>query len=163
MPESPLIFFKPPSSLIADGESIVLPHQSGRVEHEAEIAVVIGRRARNVSANEAMSFVGGYAALNDVTARDLQRSDQQWTRAKGFDTFCPLGSITPADGIDFRDLEVVCRVNGELRQQRARGSDGLSHSRTDRVYHGGDDARTGRRHRNRDPIRRGSVEQRGHR
>jgi 2-keto-4-pentenoate hydratase/2-oxohepta-3-ene-1,7-dioic acid hydratase in catechol pathway len=116
VPERPLIFLKPPSSLIADGEAIVLPEQSQRVEHEGEIGVVIGRRARNVSAAEALSYVAGYAALNDVTARDLQRTDEQWTRAKGFDTFCPLGSMTPAEGIDPARLEVVCRVNGEVRQ-----------------------------------------------
>jgi 2-keto-4-pentenoate hydratase/2-oxohepta-3-ene-1,7-dioic acid hydratase in catechol pathway len=117
MPERPLIFLKPPSSLIGDGEAIVLPPQSTRVEHEGEIAVVIGRRARNVPATEAYAYVGGFAPLNDVTARDLQRSDDQWTRAKGFDTFCPLGSIMPTDGVDAERLEVVCRVNGEVRQR----------------------------------------------
>ncbi len=117
MPAQPLIFLKPPSSIISDGEPIVLPPQSQRVEHEGEIGVVIGRRARNVAANEAMSYVAGFAVVNDVTARDLQRSDGQWTRAKGFDTFCPLGSTTPANGIDFSTLEVICRVNGEVRQQ----------------------------------------------
>ena len=116
MPEQPLIFFKPPSSIIADGDAIVLPPQSQRVEHEGEIGVVIGKSARDVSADEAMSYVAGFVALNDVTARDLQRSDGQWTRAKGFDTFCPLGSTTPADGIDFSALEVICRVNDEVRQ-----------------------------------------------
>lgn len=117
VPERPLIFLKPPSSLIADGEPIVLPADSSRVEHEGEIAVVIGRRARNVAAADAYDYVAGYAALNDVTARDLQRSDEQWTRAKGFDTFCPLGSMKPAVGIDPEKLEVICRVNGEVRQR----------------------------------------------
>lgn len=117
MPEQPLIFLKPPSSIIADGEAIVLPRQSQRVEHEGEIGVVIGRRAKNVSAEDAMAYVAGYVPLNDVTARDLQRSDGQWTRAKGFDTFCPLGSTTPADGIDHSTLEVICTVNGEVRQR----------------------------------------------
>jgi 2-keto-4-pentenoate hydratase/2-oxohepta-3-ene-1,7-dioic acid hydratase in catechol pathway len=117
VPERPLIFLKPPSSLIGDGESIILPSQSQQVEHEGEIAVVIGRRARRVSADEALEYVAGYAPLNDVTARDLQRADDQWTRAKGFDTFCPVGSMMPADGIDPSTLEVVCRVNGEVRQR----------------------------------------------
>jgi 2-keto-4-pentenoate hydratase/2-oxohepta-3-ene-1,7-dioic acid hydratase in catechol pathway len=117
VPDRPLIFLKPASSLIGDGEAIVLPPQSSRVEHEGEIAVVIGRRARNVAAEQAFDYVGGYAPLNDVTARDLQRTDDQWTRAKGFDTFCPVGSIKEADGVDAAKLEVVCRVNGEVRQR----------------------------------------------
>src|SRR5690606_22315744 len=117
VPERPLFFLKPPSSLIGDGDAIVLPSQSGQVEHEGEIAVVIGERARNVPAADALKYVAGYAALNDVTARDLQRIDDQWTRAKGFDTFCPLGSTKPADGIDPSTLEVVCRVNGQVKQR----------------------------------------------
>ena len=121
VPERPLLFLKPPSALIASGEPIVLPAQSARVEHEGEIAVVIGRRARHVAEAEALAVVAGYAALNDVTARDLQRSDGQWTRAKGFDTFCPVGPVGGADA-DWRELEVVCRVNGEVRQ-RGRGAD----------------------------------------
>jgi 2-keto-4-pentenoate hydratase/2-oxohepta-3-ene-1,7-dioic acid hydratase in catechol pathway len=122
MPKQPLIFLKPPSSMVRDGEAIVLPRESQRVEHEAELAVVIGRRAASVPMDRAMEYVGGYAALNDVTARDLQRSDGQWTRAKGFDTFCPVGTAVPADGVDPESLEVICRVNGELRQ-RGRVSD----------------------------------------
>ncbi len=116
MPERPLIFLKPPSSLMGSGDPIVLPPDSNRVEYEGEIAVVIGRRARNVHAEDAWECVGGYAPLNDVTARDLQRSDEQWTRAKGFDTFCPVGSITPASAVDRTTLQVVTRVNGEVRQ-----------------------------------------------
>ncbi|HUF13785.1 MAG TPA: fumarylacetoacetate hydrolase family protein, partial [Longimicrobiales bacterium] len=116
VPEYPLVFLKPPSSIIGDGEPIVLPADSQRVEYEGEIALVIGRRARNVSETEAMACVAGYAPLNDVTARDLQKLDGQWTRAKGFDSFCPVGAVVPANGIDWRALEVVCRVNGELRQ-----------------------------------------------
>jgi 2-keto-4-pentenoate hydratase/2-oxohepta-3-ene-1,7-dioic acid hydratase in catechol pathway len=116
LPERPLIFFKPPSSLIVHGEAIVLPPASRRVEHEGEIAVVIGRRARHVAAADAWDFVAGIAPLNDVTARDLQKTDGQWTRAKGFDTFCPLGPMVPLDGLDRDALEVVCRVNGEVRQ-----------------------------------------------
>jgi 2-keto-4-pentenoate hydratase/2-oxohepta-3-ene-1,7-dioic acid hydratase in catechol pathway len=118
VPERPLLFFKPPSSLVADGEPIVLPPESERVEHEGEIAVFIGRTARKVKAAEAWDYVAGVAPLNDVTARDLQKTDGQWTRAKGFDTFCPLGAMVPLDAIVDRDgLEVVCRVNGEVRQR----------------------------------------------
>jgi 2-keto-4-pentenoate hydratase/2-oxohepta-3-ene-1,7-dioic acid hydratase in catechol pathway len=117
VPERPLIFLKPPSSLIADGEAIVLPSQSSRVEHEGEIAIIIGRTARDISAANALSVVAGYAPLNDVTARDLQKIDDQWTRAKGFDTFCPLGKMAPADGVDPSQLEVICSVNGEVRQR----------------------------------------------
>ncbi|CAN5844147.1 fumarylacetoacetate hydrolase family protein [soil metagenome] len=117
VPERPLLFFKPPSALITNGEAIVLPRESGRVEHEGEIAVVIGRRARHVTEDQALRYVAAYAPLNDVTARDLQKTDGQWARAKGFDTFCPLGEPVPAEAIDPRELEVVCRVNGEERQR----------------------------------------------
>jgi 2-keto-4-pentenoate hydratase/2-oxohepta-3-ene-1,7-dioic acid hydratase in catechol pathway len=116
MPERPLIFFKPPSALIGNGDTIVRPALSSRVEHEGEIGVIIGRRARHVPAAEALSYVAGYVPLNDVTARDLQLTDENWTRAKGFDTFCPLGSMRAAEGIDPMRLEVICRVNGEVRQ-----------------------------------------------
>lgn len=116
VPEQPLIFLKPPSALIGDGDPIVLPPQSSRVEHEGEIGVVIGTRAARVPAAQAWEYVAGFAPLNDVTARDLQRSDDQWTRAKGFDTFCPLGSTIPAAHVDPARLEVTCRVNGEVRQ-----------------------------------------------
>ena len=116
LPDRPLLFLKPPSALISDGEAIVLPAVSQRVEHEGEIALVIGQRARDLSEAEAMSFVSGFAPLNDVTARDLQKTDGQWTRAKGFDTFCPLGRTVPAGDVDWRQLQVVCRVNGIVRQ-----------------------------------------------
>jgi 2-keto-4-pentenoate hydratase/2-oxohepta-3-ene-1,7-dioic acid hydratase in catechol pathway len=117
VPERPLLFLKPPSAIIHDGEPIRLPAESERVEHEAEIAVIIGRRASRVPVSEAMGYVSGYAPLNDVTARDLQKTDGQWTRAKGFDTFCPLGDVVPAEGIDPQSLEVIGRVNGEVRQK----------------------------------------------
>lgn len=117
VPDAPLIFLKPPSSLIGDGEAIVLPSQSQQVEHEGEIGVVIGRAARNIVAADAQHFIAGYVPVNDVTARDLQRSDEQWTRAKGFDTFCPIGSMKVAAEVDADRLEVFCRVNGELRQR----------------------------------------------
>jgi 2-keto-4-pentenoate hydratase/2-oxohepta-3-ene-1,7-dioic acid hydratase in catechol pathway len=114
MPERPMLFLKPPSSLIGDGEAILLPPESQRVEHEGELGVVIGRRAQRVSEQEALEYVGGYLPLNDVTARDLQKQDVQFTRGKGFDTFCPVGAAVPAEGIDPSALEIVCRVNGEV-------------------------------------------------
>jgi 2-keto-4-pentenoate hydratase/2-oxohepta-3-ene-1,7-dioic acid hydratase in catechol pathway len=117
VPERPLIFFKPPSSIVGQGEAIVLPAESERVEHEGEIAVVMGRTARKVAAADAWDYVAGIAPLNDVTARDLQKTDGQWTRAKGFDTFCPMGAMASLNHIADRDaLEVICRVNGEVRQ-----------------------------------------------
>jgi 2-keto-4-pentenoate hydratase/2-oxohepta-3-ene-1,7-dioic acid hydratase in catechol pathway len=118
VPERPLLFLKPPSALIHDGDAIVLPAQSQQVEHEGEIALIIGKRASSVAQSEALNALAGYAALNDVTARDLQKLDVQFTRAKGFDTFCPVGELIPADSVaDWRELEVECRVNGEVRQQ----------------------------------------------
>ncbi|HEX3867933.1 MAG TPA: fumarylacetoacetate hydrolase family protein, partial [Gemmatimonadaceae bacterium] len=107
-----------PSSVIADGDSIILPAQSARVEHEGEIGVIIGRRLHRVSSKEASSAVDRIVAANDVTARDLQRKDSQWTRAKGFDTFCPLGEPAKAPA-DLSTLTVVTRVNGEERQRGA--------------------------------------------
>ena len=116
VPEQPLLFLKPPSAIIGEGEEIVRPPESSRVEHEGEIGVVIGQRCRKVSESEAMEYVAGYRALNDVTARDLQRADNQWSRAKGFDTFCPLGPLAPAEDGDPAELEVRCMVDGEQRQ-----------------------------------------------
>ena len=118
MPEQPLLFLKPPSAIIASGEPIILPPESQRVEHEAELAVIIGRRCSRVSQQEALEYVEAYAPLNDVTARDLQRADGQFTRGKGFDTFCPIGSPVPAAQVgDPTRLEVIGRVNGEVRQR----------------------------------------------
>ena len=117
MPERPLIFLKPPSSLIRSGETIRLPAESKQVDHEAEIAAIIGRRCSRVRADDALAYVGWYAPLNDVTARDLQKADGQWTRGTGFDTFCPLGEAAPAAGVDPQSLEVIGRVNGEVRQR----------------------------------------------
>jgi 2-keto-4-pentenoate hydratase/2-oxohepta-3-ene-1,7-dioic acid hydratase in catechol pathway len=116
VPKEPLIFLKPPSSLIRTGESIRLPTVSKQVEYEGEIGVVIGRRLRKASREEASAAVQGIVAANDVTARDLQKSDGQWTRAKGFDTFCCVGDMgkTPSD---LSSLSVTTRVNGAVRQQ----------------------------------------------
>lgn len=119
VPTEPLLFLKPPSSIIGPGESIIVPSLSQRVEHEAELAVVIGKRCRNVTPEEAWSYVLGVTCGNDVTARDLQRKDGQWTRGKGFDTFCPIGPwiVTGLQEADVADLSVVCRVNGAVRQE----------------------------------------------
>ena len=115
VPAEPLIFLKPPSALLPPGAAIVVPHQSKRVEHEAEIGVVIGARARDVSEQDALSYVAGYTCVNDVTARDLQKTDGQWTRAKGFDTFCSFGPWIDTE-FDASDAVVTCRVNGQMRQ-----------------------------------------------
>jgi len=121
VPEEPLFFLKPPSSVIAPHQAIVHPTLSQQVEYEAELAVVIGRKMRKVAPGAALAGVLGYTCAMDITARDLQHKDGQWTRAKGFDTFCPLGPwIVP--GLDPGDLLLECRVNGEVRQ-RARTSD----------------------------------------
>ncbi len=117
VPDRPLLFLKPPSSIVGDGDAIVLPRESERVEHEGEIGVVIGTRCRRVPEAEAMAYIVGYRALNDVTARDLQKTDGQWTRAKGFDTFCPLGPVARAHDVDWRSLTVECRVDGNVRQR----------------------------------------------
>ena len=116
-PAAPLLFLKPPSALLADGETILLPPASGRVDFEGEIGVVVGRPLRRATEEEALEAIAGYVAVNDVTARDLQKKDGQWTRAKGFDTFCPVGPLLPAEEADWRDLEVVTRVNGAERQR----------------------------------------------
>lgn len=115
IPERPLLFFKPPSAIIADGAPIVLPRASQRVEHEAEIALVIGQRARRVKAANALGLIAGITVANDVTARDLQKTDGQWARAKGFDTFCPLGTLVTS-GYDLATLEIIGRVNGTVCQ-----------------------------------------------
>ncbi len=121
VPKEPLIFLKPPSSLIRNGESIRLPTVSNQVEYEGEIGVVLGARLRKASAAEARRAVAGIVAANDVTARDLQKSDSQWTRAKGFDTFCAVGEVA-APPADLASLAVTTRVNGEVRQT-GRGSE----------------------------------------
>lgn len=116
VPTEPLIFLKPPSAVIAEGETIVLPQGMGRVDFEGEIGVVIGRRARHVAEADAWSYVGALVPVNDVSARDLQKKDGQWSRAKGFDTFCPVGTPVPLGEVDREALAVTTRVNGEVRQ-----------------------------------------------
>jgi 2-keto-4-pentenoate hydratase/2-oxohepta-3-ene-1,7-dioic acid hydratase in catechol pathway len=115
VPKVPLLFLKPPTAVIGPGEAIVLPPESTQVEYEAEIGVMIGRRIRRVAAAEAEAAIAGFTCANDVTARDFQRTDGQWGRAKGYDTFCPVGPAV-VGGLSWRDLEVFGRVNGEERQ-----------------------------------------------
>ncbi|MDP2497519.1 MAG: fumarylacetoacetate hydrolase family protein [Candidatus Palauibacterales bacterium] len=118
VPERPLLFQKPVSAVIGPGEPIRLPGESDEVEHEAEIGVVVGRRLSRADEEEARAAVAGVTCVNDVTARDLQRTESQWARAKGFDSFCPVGPRLHAlrDPDAWRELEVRCRVNGEERQ-----------------------------------------------
>ena len=116
MPKEPLIFLKPPSSLLADGQLIHLPAVSKQVEYEGEIGIIVDRRLSRVDESEAIKAIRGIAAVNDVTARDLQKSDSQWTRAKGFDTFCPVGATVAPPG-DLSSLTVVTRVNGTEKQR----------------------------------------------
>jgi 2-keto-4-pentenoate hydratase/2-oxohepta-3-ene-1,7-dioic acid hydratase in catechol pathway len=116
VPKEPLLFLKPPSSLIRAGESIRLPTVSKQVEYEGEIGVVLSKRLRKATVEEAREAVGFLVAANDVTARDLQKSDSQWTRAKGFDTFCCVGELAAVPG-DLSNLGLSTRVNGVVRQQ----------------------------------------------
>jgi 2-keto-4-pentenoate hydratase/2-oxohepta-3-ene-1,7-dioic acid hydratase in catechol pathway len=117
VPKAPLLFLKAPSALVFDGNEIVIPSQSHQIEHEAELAVVIGRDCKNIADDEnPFQYVRGFTCLNDVTARDIQRADVQFTRGKSFDTFCPVGPHIETD-LDVSDLSVVCRVNGEVRQE----------------------------------------------
>lgn len=122
VPAEPVIFLKPSTAVIGPEQPIVLPPGVGRVDHEAELGVVIGRRTHRVSPEGARESVLGFTCANDVTAREIQAIDGQWTRAKGFDTFCPIGPWVA--GVDPADLLVECLVNGEVRQQ-ARTSDML--------------------------------------
>ncbi len=115
VPDEPLMFFKPISSIIGPGDSIVLPHQSDQVELEVELAIVIGKQAKSISKAEVKDHIFGYTIGNDVTARDIQFSDLQWARAKGFDTFCPLGPWIETE-FDPRGKRLDSRVHGELRQ-----------------------------------------------
>jgi len=118
VPAEPLIFFKPPSSVIGPGDIIMRPKISARVDHEAELGVVIGKRCRNLKADEDVRpYILGYTCINDVTARDLQKKDGQWTRGKGFDTFCPVGPVV-VDTLDpWVGVDVEARVNGQVKQQ----------------------------------------------
>ena len=117
VPTEPLLFLKAPSALIANGDPIVIPTQSVQVEHEGELAVVISKTCKDLAEDADVSpYVLGYSCLNDVTARDIQRKDVQFTRGKSFDTFCPIGPHIETE-LDATDISVVCRVNGEVKQQ----------------------------------------------
>ncbi|MBW2623819.1 MAG: fumarylacetoacetate hydrolase family protein [Deltaproteobacteria bacterium] len=115
LPEEPLLFLKPSSAVIGPGDDIVLPSNSRRIDFEAELAVVMGKRAKGVSQAESLEYVLGYTCLNDVSARDFQMKDGQWTRAKGHDTFCPMGPAI-VTGLDPTDLAVQAVSNGEIKQ-----------------------------------------------
>lgn len=115
VPAEPMLFFKPPSAIIAPGQPIQFETGWGRIDHEAELAVIIGKAARKVRREDALDYVLGYACANDVSARDFQKKDNQWGRAKGFDTFCPVGPWISTD-LEPSDLAVRCIVNGETRQ-----------------------------------------------
>lgn len=115
IPEEPLMFLKPPSAVIEDGAAIERPLGYERVDFEGELGVVIGTRARNISREHALSIVAGYVCVNDVSCRDLQKKDGQWARAKGFDTFCPIGPRM-AHGLDPSNLKIQTRVNGVIKQ-----------------------------------------------
>ena len=117
VPDEPLIFLKPPSSLAASGDPVVYPSLSQNVHFEGELGVIIGKRARNVSRSDALDFVRGYTCVNDITARDIQRKDVQFTRGKGFDTFCPVGPwMVERDDLRLEDLRVQTLVDGEVKQ-----------------------------------------------
>ena len=115
VPKVPLIFMKPPSSIISNEDTVILPPQSSQVEHEGELVVVIGKHGRSITAENARKYILGYTIGNDVTARDLQKTDNQWTRAKGFDTFCSFGPWIDTE-FDPADAVLTTRVNGQMRQ-----------------------------------------------
>ena len=116
IPKDPLLFLKAPSSLISNGDAIKIPPQSDQVEHEGELAVIIGRMCKNLgNGDDPFEYVLGYACLNDVTARDIQRKDIQFTRGKSFDTFCPIGPIAETE-LDVSNIRVTTKVNGVIKQ-----------------------------------------------
>ena len=129
VPSEPLIFLKPPSAVIAAGEPVRMPLDVGRVDYEGEIGLVVGRRCRRVSEAAAWDHLSGVVAVNDVTARTLQQKDSQWTRAKGLDTFCPVGNVVEASSVDPSTLTVTTRVNGDVRQHGTTGEMVFSISR----------------------------------
>lgn len=117
VPKEPLLFLKAPSAIIGNGESIIIPKQSAQVEHEGELGVIIGKTCKNISENmNPLQFIAGFICLNDVTARDLQRKDVQFTRAKSFDTFCPISDFIETN-LDVSDVRVTVKVNGIIKQE----------------------------------------------
>jgi 2-keto-4-pentenoate hydratase/2-oxohepta-3-ene-1,7-dioic acid hydratase in catechol pathway len=158
LPEVPLFFAKFRNSLIGPNDEIVLPPAaSGQVDYEAELAVVIGRRCRDVAAEQALDYVAGAMALNDVSARDLQLQVSQWMMGKAIDTFAPCGpALVTLDELgDLQDLGIRTRVNGETLQDAEHFADGVRRRRGDRVPDARDDARAGRHHRHRHARGRG--------
>lgn len=133
VPDEPLVFLKPSTSVIGPGDPIRLPALSDEVHHEAELAVVIGRMCRKVGVEDAAKVVLGYTCANDVTARDLQARDGQWSRAKGFDTFCPLGPWIDTDFDPAEPARISCRVNGEVRQDGTTGD--MVHGIAEQIAH----------------------------
>jgi 2-keto-4-pentenoate hydratase/2-oxohepta-3-ene-1,7-dioic acid hydratase in catechol pathway len=118
IPENPVLFLKPPSSVIGHEDKIIYPASSSRIDYEAELAVVIGKRCKNISASKAEDVIAGYTCFNDVTARDLQQKDGQWTRAKSFDTFAAFGPyLASPEELDIKDTKIICRVNGKIKQE----------------------------------------------
>ena len=116
VPTAPLLFLKAPSSFVPDGKAIVLPEQSSQVEHEAELGIVIAKQCKGLADDaDITEYIKGFTCVNDVTARDVQRNDVQFTRGKSFDTFCPIGPHIVA-GLDVTDISIICRVNGDIRQ-----------------------------------------------
>ena len=120
VPKEPIIFLKPPTALIAHNDKIRYPKQAKRVDYEAELAVIIKKTAKNISAREVGKYILGYSCLNDVTARDLQKRDGQWSRAKSFDTFCPLGPCCETN-LDTRRLSIQAYLNRHIRQSSSKG------------------------------------------
>jgi 2-keto-4-pentenoate hydratase/2-oxohepta-3-ene-1,7-dioic acid hydratase in catechol pathway len=116
IPKEPVTFMMPPTALLAPGDSIVLPQGVDRVDYEGELGVVIGKGGRSIPENEALNHIWGWTIVNDVTARNLQKVDKQWTRAKGFDTFCPVGPWVTT-GVDVSTAQLTTRLNGEVRQE----------------------------------------------
>ena len=117
VPTEPLLFLKPPSSLIGNGDSIVYPKLSQRVDFEGELGVIIGKRARHVKKEDAFDYILGYTCVNDITARDIQKKDGQWTRGKGFDTFCSVGPrLILRDALDLKSVRVKTLLNGSVKQ-----------------------------------------------
>ena len=162
VPDEPLIFLKPNTSVIGPGEPILYPSQSTDVHYEGELAVVIGRICRDVSAEDASKVIFGYTVANDVTARDLQAKDGQWARAKGFDTFCPLGPWIETD-LDPSNLQVSTALNDETEAGRSHVRHGLLGARDRRVRLELHDAPARRRHPHRHSRRRRTDERRRHR
>jgi len=115
IPDEPIIFLKPPTTVIGHGDTVIYPEMSSEVDYEVELAAVVSERARRVDSSAASEFIAGYTVLNDVTARDLQRRDGQWTRAKSFDTFCPIGPVIETD-VTPDNLDISLKLNGEVRQ-----------------------------------------------